>query len=270
VTAATATLVTALLLLAALAVAWPTRPHRARLRALMVPGHRPRQTPSGAPRTGGLARWVPGTTALMPGRAAIVLPAVAAVLAAGVLGGIVAGLVTAAYGALAVRTWMSRTAAQARAADRRELLDQITAAASDLRAGLPTGDAMAGPAISGPAGAVSGPDPLRERVRAATGLAERTGAPLAELLDRVEADARAGDRARAAAGAQAAGARATAWLLAGLPAGGLALGYVIGADPLQVLLYTPAGAMCALGAVGLQMAGLAWSSRIMRNPGAPA
>ncbi|MFD0824011.1 hypothetical protein ACFQ0D_38100, partial [Micromonospora zhanjiangensis] len=51
-------------------------------------------------------------------------------------------------------------------------------------------------------------------------------------------------------------------LLAVLPSGGVALGYVIGADPVQVLLHTPVGAGCALGAVVLQVAGLAWTARL--------
>jgi tight adherence protein B len=101
-------------------------------------------------------------------------------------------------------------------------------------------------------------------VEALRRLADQTGAPLADLLERVEADARALDRIRAVAAAQAAGTRATAWLLAALPAGGIALGYAIGADPLRVLLHTPLGAGCACGAIALQFAGLAWAGRIGR------
>jgi tight adherence protein B len=85
-------------------------------------------------------------------------------------------------------------------------------------------------------------------------------------MERVEADARAGDRARASAAAQAAGARATALLLAALPAGGIALGYGIGVDPLRVLLHTPLGAGCAAGTVLLQSAGLAWAARLAGGP----
>ncbi|SNT57320.1 tight adherence protein B [Asanoa hainanensis] len=105
-------------------------------------------------------------------------------------------------------------------------------------------------------------DPLARLARSAVTLAERTGAPLADLVDRIEADARAGDRARDAAAAQAAGAQATALLLAALPLGGLLLGYAIGSDPIAVLLHTPLGALCALGAVALQILGLAWSQRL--------
>lgn len=94
-------------------------------------------------------------------------------------------------------------------------------------------------------------------------LAERTGAPAADLVERIEADARAADRARASAAAEAAGAQVTGMLLAALPLGGIALGYSIGADPLGVLLHSPIGAGCAIGAVLLQSAGLLWSDRLM-------
>ena len=108
---------------------------------------------------------------------------------------------------------------------------------------------------------------LERLARAAVRLADRTGAPLAELLERVEADARAFDRGMAAAAAQAAGANATALLLAALPLGGVALGYGIGVDPLAVLLHTPVGAACALVAMGLQAGGLLWAERLGATPG---
>lgn len=97
---------------------------------------------------------------------------------------------------------------------------------------------------------------------AAVELAEKTGAPLADLLERIEADARTTDRGLAAAAAQAAGARATALLLAALPLGGIALGYGIGADPVDVLLHTPIGAGCAFVAIVLQIVGLVWADRL--------
>jgi tight adherence protein B len=97
-------------------------------------------------------------------------------------------------------------------------------------------------------------------------LAEQTGAPAADLVERIEADARAADRARAGAAAQAAGAQATALLLAALPLAGIGLGYTIGADPLQVLLHTPLGAACAVGAVLLQCGGMLWADRLANGP----
>jgi tight adherence protein B len=185
------------------------------------------------------------------------LVAASAVALGTLLGGVVVGGVAGAYGTVAARLLVRRRAERARTSYRAERLDLLAAAAADLRAGLPTGAALAG--IAGAGGAS---DPVRARVRAAVVLAERTGAPLAEVLERIEADARGTDRARAVAAAQTAGSRATAWLLAGLPLAGIALGYAIGADPLAVLLHTPIGAACAFGAVILQLAGLSWAGRI--------
>jgi tight adherence protein B len=283
--------VVACLTLSTVVVLWPVR-RGSRLRAVLPPAGRPAPaSPAAASDAAALTRRLPGWwrgAIRAPGvRATFVLPVLTAVAVAGVAAGPVAATVAGVYGVLAVRTAASRHAERARAAHRRELLDHLSAAAADLRAGLPAPVAAAGPTGAGathrpgdpgrtpPGDAMSsgiertdGDDPLRQRVRAATALAQRTGAPLAELLDRIEADARAADRAQASAAAQAAGARATAWLLAGLPAGGLALGYAIGADPLAVLLHTPVGAASALGAVGLQVAGLVWTRRIMRAGGA--
>jgi Flp pilus assembly protein TadB len=187
----------------------------------------------------------------------VVLVVAGVVVFAVVLGGPVAGLVAGGYGAVAARLVSRRAAELLRTSQRVESLDLLAAAAADLRAGLPASTALAG--LAGPAG-----DPLRSRAGAAVVLAERTGAPLADVLERIEADARGADRARATAAAQTAGARATAWLLAGLPLGGIGVGYAIGADPLAVLLHTPIGAACAAGAVGLQLVGLAWTGRIIR------
>ncbi|MGC5031619.1 type II secretion system F family protein [Micromonospora sp. DT229] len=116
--------------------------------------------------------------------------------------------------------------------------------------------------LSRAASRVAVPDRPGQLAQAAVRLAERTGAPLADLIERIEADARSADRGVAAAAAQAAGARATAWLLAALPLGGIGLGYGIGVDPLQVLLHTPIGAGCAAAAIALQVIGLLWADRL--------
>ncbi len=147
--------------------------------------------------------------------------------------------------------------------------DRIAAAGPVIVSG---GAVLAGGAVPSSDGTeVPGADPLSDRpgwlARAAVRLADRTGAPLAELVERIEADARSTDRGLAAAAAQAAGARATAWLLAALPLGGIGLGYGIGVDPLQVLLYTPIGGGCAIAAVALQVVGLLWAERLGAVPG---
>ncbi|MEV8504325.1 hypothetical protein AB0368_05760 [Actinoplanes sp. NPDC051475] len=176
-----------------------------------------------------------------------------AVLVGALLGGPVAALIAFAYAMLGARA-LARHAARRRSAEvRARDLDELGALAADLRAGLPRATATIG-------------GRLGELTAAAGRLSERTGAPTADLIERIEADARAADRAAATAAAQAAGAQATAVLLAALPLGGIALGYGIGVDPLHVLLHTPAGAACAIGAVGLQVAGLLWADRLTNGP----
>jgi tight adherence protein B len=212
-------------------------------------------------------------------RRAMVLAVALAALIGTLLAGPVAGVVAGGYGAIAVRTVLRRRASRAAAAMRTRSLDALCGLAADLRAGLPAAGAdpvgstpaarprAGAPSPGGTTDSVTGPAAIEDHrmahlAGAAWRLAERTGAPIADLVERIEADARAMDRASAAAAAQAAGARATAWLLAGLPVGGIALGYTIGADPLAVLLHTPIGAACAVGAIVLQVAGLAWADRI--------
>jgi tight adherence protein B len=100
------------------------------------------------------------------------------------------------------------------------------------------------------------------RVAAAWSLAERHGVALAELMEAVRSDLDARVRLAGQVSAQLAGPRATAGVLAVLPAVGVLLGQGIGADPWRVLTATPAGQ--ALLAVGTAMAcaGVVWSGRI--------
>ncbi|MEU8616125.1 hypothetical protein AB0C29_49900, partial [Actinoplanes sp. NPDC048791] len=180
-----------------------------------------------------------------------------------IVGGPVAGLVLAVYGALGARAAVRRAARRRGVAARSRRLDGLNALAADLRAGLAVG---AMPLAASPSSSRDSDHRLAELTAAVMRLAEQTGAPAADLVERIEADARAGDRSRATAAAQAAGAQATALLLAGLPVGGIALGYGIGVDPLDVLLGTPMGAACAIGAVLLQCAGLLWADRLSNGP----
>lgn len=204
-----------------------------------------------------------------------------------IVAGPVAGLVLAAYGALGARAAVRRAGRRRAVAARSRSLDNLNALAADLRAGLAIGPLGAVSTTAGSAtgagatqrfssGVAAGDDAaqshelfdprLAELTTAVWRLAEQTGAPAADLVERIEADARAGDRSRAMAAAQAAGAQATALLLAALPIGGIALGYGIDVDPLQVLLHTPMGAACAIGAVLLQCGGLLWADRLVNGP----
>ncbi|MFG2883653.1 type II secretion system F family protein [Streptomyces sp. NPDC048297] len=91
------------------------------------------------------------------------------------------------------------------------------------------------------------------------------GAGLAAGLDRLDAALRAERDQRADLRAQLSGARATALLLAVLPALGLLLGSAMGADPLRVLLHTGAGLGCLAVGVVFEGAGMWWSARIVRG-----
>ncbi len=90
------------------------------------------------------------------------------------------------------------------------------------------------------------------------------GAGLADGLDRVAAALRAERDQRDDLRAQLAGPKATAGMLALLPAFGVLLGVSLGADPLRVLFRTSAGLGCLLAGVALEWAGLAWTARIVR------
>jgi tight adherence protein B len=90
------------------------------------------------------------------------------------------------------------------------------------------------------------------------------GAGLAAGLERLESALRAERDQREGLRAQLAGAWATVAVLALLPVLGLLMGWAMGADPLHVLLHTPAGLAClAVGGL-LEGVGLWWAARIVR------
>jgi tight adherence protein B len=181
---------------------------------------------------------------------------------AGLLGGPVAALLASAYTAVGFHAWLRVRRDRGRALDWTVALDALAELAGDLRAGLPPERAMLTTA------ARLAPVPfIVDRVGTALGVADATGAPLADLVDRLDVDLRSLERVRLVAAAHAAGTRATAALLGVLPVAGIAVGYGMGGDPLRILLRTPFGAGCALGALALQLAGLAWTARLSRPPG---
>jgi tight adherence protein B len=91
------------------------------------------------------------------------------------------------------------------------------------------------------------------------------GASLATGLDRVAQALRAERDQREELRSQLAGPRATALVLAALPLTGLLLGAAMGARPLHVLLHSPPGLLCLAAGLGLEGAGLLWTSAIMRR-----
>lgn len=95
-------------------------------------------------------------------------------------------------------------------------------------------------------------------------VAERSGAPLAEILEHYAAQLDAQLDGLSARETALAGPRATVVLLAWLPAVGLVLGFALGINPLEVLLGSPLG-WGALGTGALLMVvARVWSRRLVR------
>ncbi|MER8068524.1 type II secretion system F family protein [Streptomyces sp. NPDC094034] len=196
-------------------------------------------------------------------------------------------------GALAVPMVGRWLRARERRKARERLADRIVAlcvmAVGELRAGMqPTQALLAAAGSTGGLGSAEGvvlaaarfggdvPDALRKAARqpGADGLvglaacwrvAVDGGAGLAAGLDRLDAALRAEKEQREGLRAQLSGAWATVTVLALLPVVGLALGWALGADPLRVLLHTPAGLGCLLVGGLLEGAGLWWAARIVRT-----
>jgi tight adherence protein B len=180
--------------------------------------------------------------------------------------GPVAAVVLGAYGGAGLAILRRHQTRAVEAGSRQAAGDAVAALAAELRAGLPVGPVLAaaagaliGPGVVGPEAAL-----IARRVTAAVTVAESSGAPLADVLDRLDDHLRGVNRARASAAAQAAGARVSALLLAVLPIVGIGIGYAMGVDPLPILLGSRLGAVCLFSAVALQLAGLAWSGRLSR------
>lgn len=172
-----------------------------------------------------------------------VLPALAGLLAGGAAG----------------RTVSSSVAGRRRRRQEAALVESVGALAADLRAGQHPEAALAA-AAAGPA---AGHRLRSPAVAAVWMVSERSGAPAAAVLDRVEQDLRARERQRREVAAQLAGARSTAALLAVLPVLGISLGAAMGARPLDVLFGTAAGQAALVLGAGLDAAGVLWTARIV-------
>ncbi|WP_425308035.1 type II secretion system protein [Ammonicoccus fulvus] len=93
-------------------------------------------------------------------------------------------------------------------------------------------------------------------------VATDTGAPLAPSLETVAAALRADEEVEGMVLGELAAPRMTGVLLAFLPAVGVALGYLIGGDPVAFLTGEPAGWACLLGGSALAAAGVLWTERL--------
>lgn len=168
----------------------------------------------------------------------------------------------------------------------------VTAVAAELRAGKPPGDAWrtvlgvpvpdggvptAPDVVAVVSGAVAGSGRGRttrrpgdvvlvrrvHTVLAATRLAVEVGAPLAPVLDGCARSLAADADAETALRAALAGPRQTTTLLTALPLLGVALGTLLGADPLGVLLGGGPGSVAGVVGLTLTFAGRAWVARMV-------
>ncbi|GAA1021535.1 hypothetical protein Aple_073330 [Acrocarpospora pleiomorpha] len=101
------------------------------------------------------------------------------------------------------------------------------------------------------------------RLAACWQVSATVGGGLASLVERVASFLREMEAHRQDVSAQLAGPRATARLLAGLPALGLLMAAGLGMEPLPFLFGTPAGFACLLIGLTLDATGLWWTNRLV-------
>ncbi|OZD04978.1 secretion protein F [Rhodococcus sp. 06-235-1A] len=140
--------------------------------------------------------------------------------------------------------------------------DECSGIASSALRGAASRARLGGRAADG----IAASDPLLDaelaRLAAAWRVADDHGLALAELLDAVRDDMLGRRRFRERTEASLAGARATALVLAGLPILGVALGQLMGANPLQILLGGGMGGILLCIGTALGCAGLLWTDAI--------
>lgn len=206
------------------------------------------------------------------------------------LGPVVAVLVAAAAGA-GYRWQARRRRDRAAVAERDAAVEACGALAAELRAGRAPAEALdaAGSVAAGSfrrslesaaatarlggdvaasllapvAGRPSAVAPVLRALAACWTVCSGTGSGLASAVERLEEGLRADRAQRHALDAELAGPRATAALLAVLPAAGLLLAAGLGADPVHVLLHTPLGLVCLAAGLGLDVLGVLWIQRLV-------
>lgn len=159
-----------------------------------------------------------------------------------------------------------------------EALAALVALASELRAGLPPELALVNASTTVWPTALAAirldgdvPDALRadaattpvlRSLAACWQVGASSGSGLANAVDRLAQSHREADDVRGQLEVQLAGPRATARMLALLPLIGIAMGAMLGADPLGFLLGSPVGIACLAAGVGLTAVGMWWTNRI--------
>ncbi|GAA3518617.1 hypothetical protein GCM10022234_12650 [Aeromicrobium panaciterrae] len=218
---------------------------------------------------------------------ALVIPGVGVA----VLGVVVAGLPPArlivvltvgAVGLFALRQARAEHVRRHAQARRTAVAEAVGLMAAELRAGVLPQRALAGlapdfpflapasraaglggdvPAALRSESALSGAEQLAD-LASAWFVAERSGAPLVRVLDRLELAARDDREIEREVQAGVAPARATGRLMAVLPLVGLLLGSGMGADPVHLLTSTVPGALCLAAGSACACAGVGWVNRI--------
>jgi Flp pilus assembly protein TadB len=117
------------------------------------------------------------------------------------------------------------------------------------------------PAALAEASRLPGCEGLR-RLAACWRLSVAVGGSLTALVEGVASALREAEAHRQDLAAQLAGPRATARLLAGLPALGVLMAVALGMRPLEFLLGGPAGVLCLLAGLALDAAGVMWIHRM--------
>jgi tight adherence protein B len=174
------------------------------------------------------------------------------------------------------------TARAESAALRGRVIEACAVLAADLRAGRPAADALDAAAgvcaelapavvaarLGGDVAATlhqgadrPGGAGLRA-LAAAWRVADRSGAALAGVAERVADALRADEVVQRQVAAGLASARATARVMAGLPVLGLALGHAVGARPVAFLTGGPPGWLCLALGLALAIGGLTWVERL--------
>ena len=192
-------------------------------------------------------------------------------------------------GATGARRYRQRRRAVQRRRERRLIADALEILAGELRAGAHPVDAFSAAAAESdrPVGDILltvasrirlGADVsagLREAARMSVApeswervavcwkLAAEHGLAMATLVDAARHDIVSRQRFSDAIHAGLAGARASAAILAAMPAIGVLLGGLIGAHPLSFLLDGPLGGMLLTTGVALMCTGVIWSDRII-------
>ncbi|NEA35618.1 type II secretion system F family protein [Streptomyces sp. SID13031] len=187
---------------------------------------------------------------------------------------------------VAIGQWRRSVRQRTAAARRAAVIEACDVLAAELSAGRPPATALEGAATVCPdlevasAAAKLGGDvpalleliaesPGAEGLRAlaaAWRVADESGAAFALITERLADSLRADETIRRQITASIAGTRATARLLAVLPAFGTALGYAIGADPLAFLTKTPPGWLCLALGLTLSTLGLHWTEAQTKPP----